>query len=121
VFGTLCVGLFADPTVAPSAAVAKRGLLLGGGMAQLGPQLLGIGLVGAVVFALSLAFWYVTKAISGGIRVSAEEEMEGLDIGEHGNRAYPDFQTGAALVHEASEAERAGARIGTTPVPAGGR
>jgi Amt family ammonium transporter len=26
-----------------------------------------------------------------GIRVSAEEEMEGLDIGEHGNVAYPDF------------------------------
>jgi Amt family ammonium transporter len=26
-----------------------------------------------------------------GLRVSAEEEMEGLDIGEHGNEAYPDF------------------------------
>jgi Amt family ammonium transporter len=29
--------------------------------------------------------------IFGGIRVSAEEEREGLDIGEHGNDAYPDF------------------------------
>ena len=26
-----------------------------------------------------------------GVRVSEEEELEGLDIGEHGNRAYPDF------------------------------
>ena len=26
-----------------------------------------------------------------GVRVTAEEEIEGLDIGEHGNEAYPDF------------------------------
>jgi Amt family ammonium transporter len=46
--------------------------------------------VGAVVFPLSLIFWYILKATMG-IRVSAEEETEGLDIGEHGNEAYPDF------------------------------
>ncbi|HSD18892.1 MAG TPA: ammonium transporter [Anaeromyxobacter sp.] len=92
VFGTIAVGLFADPTVAPSAAVAKRGLFLGGGMEQLGPQLIGVALVGGVVFTLSLGFWYVTKLVSGGIRVSADEEMEGLDVGEHGNSAYPEFQ-----------------------------
>jgi Amt family ammonium transporter len=28
-----------------------------------------------------------------GIRVSKEEEIEGLDVGEHGNEAYPDFQS----------------------------
>jgi Amt family ammonium transporter len=92
VFGTIAVGLFADPTVAPSASIAKRGLLLGGGMEQLGPQLIGVALVGAVVFALSLGFWLVTKAVFSGIRVSEEEEIDGLDIGEHGNTAYPDFQ-----------------------------
>jgi ammonium transporter, Amt family len=92
VFGTIAVGLFADPTVAPSAAVAKKGLLLGGGMEQLGPQLIGVALIGGGVFALSLVFWMVTKVLSNGIRVSEEEEIEGLDIGEHGNVAYPDFQ-----------------------------
>ncbi len=92
VFGTVALGLFADPSVCPAAAVAKKGLFLGGGMAQLGPQLLGAGLIAACVFALSLGFWYATKALTGGIRVSEEEEIEGLDYNEHGNSAYPNFQ-----------------------------
>jgi Amt family ammonium transporter len=46
--------------------------------------------VGAFVFVISLIFWKIIAATIG-IRVSAEEEMEGLDIGEHGNIAYPDF------------------------------
>ncbi|HYG70151.1 MAG TPA: ammonia permease, partial [Anaeromyxobacteraceae bacterium] len=99
VFGTIAVGLFADPTVAPSAAVAKPGLFLGGGMAQLGPQLMGVALIGAVVFALSLGFWLLTKVVFGGIRVSEEEELEGLDLGEHGNVAYPDFQGAFPSTH----------------------
>jgi Amt family ammonium transporter len=37
-----------------------------------------------------MIFWKILAATVG-IRVSAEEEMEGLDIGEHGNVAYPDF------------------------------
>ncbi|MHB8763344.1 MAG: ammonium transporter [Deferrisomatales bacterium] len=97
VFGTLALGLFADPTVCPAASVAKPGLLLGGGMAQLGPQILGAGLIAVVVFALSLGFWLVTKALTGGIRVSEEEERDGLDLGEHGNVAYPDFQRSTML------------------------
>jgi hypothetical protein len=42
------------------------------------------------VFLTSLIFWKVIKATMG-VRVSEEEEIEGLDIGEHGNIAYPDF------------------------------
>ncbi|MBI5904745.1 MAG: ammonium transporter [Deltaproteobacteria bacterium] len=92
VFGTIALGLFSDPTVCPAAAVAKKGLFLGGGIAQLGPQLLGVAVIAAAVFILSMVFWYVTKALSNGIRVSQEEEMEGLDYHEHGNSAYPNFQ-----------------------------
>jgi Amt family ammonium transporter len=95
VFGTIALGLFADPTVCPAAAAAKKGLLLGGGMAQLAPQLMGVGLIAVAVFALSLAFWFVTKLLSNGLRVSQEEEMEGLDLHEHGNSAYPDFSVRA--------------------------
>jgi len=91
VFGTIALGLFSDPTVAPAAAAAKPGLFLGGGMAQLGPQLLGVAVVAAVVLALSAVAWYATKLLSGGLRVTREEEIEGLDLGEHGNVAYPDF------------------------------
>jgi len=97
VFGTVAVGLFADPTVCPAAAAAKKGLLFGGGMEQLGPQLLGAVSVGGAVFVLSLVFWLVTKAVCGGIRVSEEEERDGLDLGEHGNVAYPDFQRSSVL------------------------
>ena len=32
--------------------------------------------------------------LSMGLRVSAQEEIEGLDVGEHGNMAYPDFHNG---------------------------
>lgn len=91
-FGTLAVGLFADPTVAPCASVVKKGLFFGGGMEQLTPQLLGMGVVAVITFGLSLAFWYLIK-LTMGVRVTAEEEQEGLDIGEHGMEAYPEFKS----------------------------
>jgi len=93
IFGTIAVGLFADPSVCPAASVVKPGLLLGGGFAQLMPQLIGVVAVGAFVLIVSLAGWAVIKAIVG-LRVTEDEEIEGLDIGEHGNYAYPDFQIG---------------------------
>jgi Amt family ammonium transporter len=43
--------------------------------------------VGAFTLTLSLAVWHVIK-LAIGVRVSPEEEDEGLDIGEHGMRAY---------------------------------
>lgn len=87
VFGTLALGLFYNTEIAKSVAALDTGLTP---MAQTIQQLKGIALVGAVVFPLSLIFWYILKAVMG-IRVKAEEELEGLDIGEHGNEAYPDF------------------------------
>jgi Amt family ammonium transporter len=93
VWGTLAVGLFANPAVTPAAAAVKPGLFMGGGTAQLLPQIYGILAVGAFVFVVSLAAWMVIK-LSMGLRVSAQEEIEGLDVGEHGNMAYPDFHNG---------------------------
>ena len=61
------------------------------GFTQFVQQLKGVVLVGAVVFGLSLVLWFIVKAIFG-LRVSEEEEREGLDLGEHGNEAYTDFQ-----------------------------
>lgn len=93
VFGTLCVGLFADPgTIKAHAldAVCKPGLLAGGGADQLITQLTGIVAVAGYVIVVSGICWVVLKATIG-IRVSAEEEIEGLDIGEHGNNAYHGF------------------------------
>jgi Amt family ammonium transporter len=80
VFGTLCVGLFAT----------EGGLFFGGGAAKTLTQLVGIASVGSMTFALSMVAWLLLKATVG-IRVSAGEEMEGLDTGEHGMEAYAGF------------------------------
>jgi ammonium transporter, Amt family len=87
VWGTLALGLFYNTEIAKTIAALDTGLTPG---AQFVQQLKGVVLVGAVVFSLSLALWFIIKAIFG-VRVSADEEKEGLDIGEHGNNAYPDF------------------------------
>ena len=88
VLGTLFVGLFAQDQYI--ANTTGNGLLFGGGFKLLVAQMKGIAVVGVFTFAVSLAVWYAIKATIG-IRVSAEEELEGLDIGEHGNQAYPEF------------------------------
>ncbi len=46
--------------------------------------------MGAFTFVSALAVWWILKKTIW-IRVSREEELAGLDIGEHGNHAYPDF------------------------------
>jgi Amt family ammonium transporter len=91
VFGTLAVGLWADSAAAPVAGPAN-GLFFGGGVTQLWAQLVGVLTVGAYTLAISVLAWAILK-VTMGIRVSDEEEMEGLDMGEHGNLAYPDFRT----------------------------
>jgi Amt family ammonium transporter len=60
------------------------------GDASFGAQLLGIGTIFAWVFITSLIVWLALKAIMG-VRVSEAEEYEGVDIGECGLEAYPEF------------------------------
>ena len=62
------------------------------GDASFGSQLLGIVTIFAWVFLTSLAVWLVLKKTVG-IRVSEEEEYEGVDISECGLEAYPEFTT----------------------------
>jgi Amt family ammonium transporter len=88
VFGTLCIGLFAQDGI--TGAATGNGLFFGGGTKLLGAQVIGILSAGAFVFATSLIVWWLIK-LTMGLRVSLQEEIEGLDIGEHGNSAYPDF------------------------------
>ncbi len=58
--------------------------------ATLGAQLIGIGVILAWVFSTSLAAWFLLR-LSVGIRVDEEEEYAGLDLGECGLEAYPEF------------------------------
>ncbi len=88
VFGTLCVGLFAQEHYLPGRVV--NGLFFGGGGSLLGVQFLGVWTVALFAFSLSGIFWLMLKYTIG-IRVDISEELEGLDAGEHSNVAYPDF------------------------------
>ncbi|PLX47018.1 MAG: ammonium transporter [Desulfobulbaceae bacterium] len=58
--------------------------------ASLVAQLTGIGVIFAWVFGTSIVVWSIMKAVMG-IRVSEEEELEGVDIAECGLEAYPEF------------------------------
>lgn len=88
IFGTLAVGLFAQDNI--GGVSSPNGLFFGGGIKLFLAQLTGMLTVGAYVFLLSLVVWLVLK-VTLGIRVSLQEEIQGLDIGEHGNYAYPEF------------------------------
>lgn len=102
VFGTLCIGLFAKEGV--TTLSARNGLFYGGGFQLLGVELLGILAVGVFVFLSSSCVWLVLKKTIG-IRVSREEELAGLDIGEHGNLAYPDFAPATDMVTDSNKLE----------------
>jgi Amt family ammonium transporter len=74
IWGTLAVGIFSMNT--------EHTFL---------KQLTGVAAYGVVTFSLALLLFWILKMLVG-IRVPAEEELQGLDIGEHGMEAYPGFQ-----------------------------
>lgn len=55
-------------------------------------QLASIVIVGVFTFVVSSVVWLILKAVMGGIRVSEEDEMMGLDKAELGMEAYPEFK-----------------------------
>ncbi|ATG48667.1 ammonium transporter [Celeribacter ethanolicus] len=61
--------------------------------ATLGGQLISIAIVGVFTFVVSAIVWFILKMVMG-IRVSEEEEIMGLDKGELGMEAYPEFYKG---------------------------
>ena len=61
--------------------------------ASLGTQITGIVAYGVFTFVASLVVWFILKAVMG-IRVSEEDEINGLDVSELGMEAYPEFAKG---------------------------
>jgi len=80
--GTLAVGIFHE----------KNGLIFSGEINLLKVQLIGVVTVGIFTFLFSLIIWLAIK-LTFGLRVSPQEEIEGLDLGEHGQLCYPEFIT----------------------------
>lgn len=86
IWGTIAVGLFST-----GADGVGKGLFYGGGVSQLGVQVLGIIAIDAyVLVVMFIAFKIIDKTI--GLRVPAQVEIDGLDIHEHGlASAYSGF------------------------------
>ncbi len=86
IWGTIAVGLFAC-----NENYGAKGLFYGGGLHQLGVQCLGVLTIGFyTVLCMALVFRLIRSTV--GLRASAEEEIEGLDVTEHGlTNAYADF------------------------------
>ena len=118
IWGTLAVGLFATDT-APGYAIANasgetiKGLFYGGGFELLGLQFLGFGAVALWTAVTITATFLLIKKICG-LRVSREEEIEGLDSTEHG---LPSAYAGFAMLPEyIDEGDAVVAVTGDVPV-----
>ena len=83
---TIAVGLFADSQLGGG----LDGLLFGGGFYQLFVQTLGVVAVFGWTIVTSLILFYAINKFVG-LRVSKDEEKQGLDISEHGVVAYSGF------------------------------
>ena len=89
-WGTLACGLF-NAKKALGIGDANGGLFYGGNIDQLGVQALGVGVAFAWAFGIGLVLFFgISKTI--GLRVGKDEELRGLDVGEHGMEAYSGFQ-----------------------------
>ena len=87
IWGTIAVGLLANP----DAPAGLKGLFYTGEFKQLGLQLIGFASVAAYAAVMMIITFTIIKKTNG-LRTTAEEEILGLDITEHGlPSAYPDF------------------------------
>ena len=83
-FGTIAVGLFSNES---SEGFISKGLFYGGGTDQLVSQIIGVVAIGTFVLVATTILFAVIKRTMG-LRVSAEEELAGLDMFEHGSHGY---------------------------------
>ena len=112
IWGTIAVGLLANP----DAPAGLSGLLYTGSSSLLGIQFIGVAAIAVYSVVVMLV---VFKAIDklGGLRTSAEDEIMGLDISEHGlPSSYPDFAP--AVNKYSSYAPDSGITAVTGDVPA---
>ena len=111
IWGTIAVGLLATP----SAPAGLEGLLYTGSFRLLGVQLLGVLCVAVYAVVMMVITFYVIEKCHG-LRTSAEEEMVGLDICEHGlPSAYPDFSPAVDKFSSYAPVEGVAAVTGDVP------
>ncbi|MEV6931487.1 ammonium transporter [Dactylosporangium sp. NPDC051485] len=116
--GSLWLGFFANDKLnanISSALGAKNGLFFGGGAGQLGAQAAASGIVTIYSFAIAFGLAFIIEKTIG-FRVSAEAEVEGIDIAEHAESAY-DMTPGTGSGGGGAFA-LAGVGAGKAPAPA---
>ena len=87
IWGTLCIGIFGKAAL----GLENNGFIYSGNPMQLGIQIVGIvSVVAFIVISMGAVFKLID--ITVGLRINREEELRGLDIGEHGMEAYGGFQ-----------------------------
>jgi Amt family ammonium transporter len=125
IWGTLSLGLFAcgkygaTGALAPDNSAPLTGLFYGGGLHLLGAQAVGSLIVTCSTFAVAMAVMYAVNAF-GVLRVSAEGELYGLDLHEHGIPAYPEYVISAlgspgGSLQTKPETSPVGDRLATAP------
>ncbi|WP_163539442.1 ammonium transporter [Gracilibacillus sp. YIM 98692] len=90
VWGTISTGFFATHELSVGMEWGLPGLFYGGSFEQLGVQIMGVVASGIYAFVVSFIILKVMDKVMGGIRVSEEEEIIGLDLSEHGSYGYPE-------------------------------
>ncbi|WP_209123601.1 ammonium transporter [Alkalihalobacillus sp. BA299] len=90
VWGTLSTGFFATPHLAELYG-GLPGLFYGGGLKQLGVQVIGVSASGVYAFVVSFILLMIIQKMLSGLRVTEEEEIMGLDLSEHGTYGYPEL------------------------------
>jgi Amt family ammonium transporter len=121
IWGTISLGLFASgqyqaagssptgvPNIVPKSPEALTGLFYGGGWSVLKAQCVGSLIVCTATFAAAMAMFTALNKL-GLLRVTKEDEVEGLDISQHGNTAYPEYVTPEASPFSAAPASGGGA------------
>ncbi len=130
IWGTLSLGLFAvgkygaTGPISPDNSAPLRGLFYGGGLTLFKAQFIGSVTVTVATFTVSMLVMYAVNAL-GLLRVSAEGELYGLDLHEHGISAYPEYvisalgtPSGALPKHGSSAYPEYAAASGRTPAAA---
>lgn len=114
-WGTLAIGLFGQRSIDvqywSEDSTIQDGLFFGGGFGQLWTQFIGVISVFAFVFIAMLIVFFIIKSVVG-LRASDAEQLEGMDLGEHGNTAYGGFMiesTGpSAIITDPADIGKAG-------------
>jgi len=92
-WGAIATGLFATAAVnpdvfAPKGPAVSQGLFISGETGLLGYQIAAVVVSYAIAIVGSLVCLAIAGAVTGGLRVDEEDEFSGLDLSQHGERAY---------------------------------